>query len=186
MALNPATVDGYLTRIKEKDKAAFEDLYIYSKELLYVYALSVTGDRISAEDAVQESFVKIWQNASGYHPGRNGLAWIITITKNTAIDEREKRKRIVVSDELTKKGRQKSHENAVVNSSYVEFIMKCLKPAERQVAMLHIYGDYTIKEIASLLSIPHTTAQWRYTSALKKLKAAIVREENEHERQSGT
>jgi hypothetical protein len=32
----------------------------------------------------------------------------------------------VVSDELTKKGRQKSHENAVVNSSYVEFIMKSL------------------------------------------------------------
>lgn len=161
VALDPGVIDGYLSEVKKGNRVAFEDLYRYSRELLYVYALSVTGDRLSAEDAVQEVFIKIWLNA--------------------AVDEREKRRSLVISDEMSKKGIRKSHENSVAGNNYVEFILKSLKPSERQVAVMHIYGEYTIREIATLLSIPRTTAQWRYTSALKKLKAAIIREENPNE-----
>lgn len=140
MALDPGVIDGYLSEVKKGNRVAFEDLYRYSRELLYVYALSVTGDRLSAEDAVQEVFIKIWLNAAKYKPGRNGLAWIITITRNAAVDEREKRRSLVISDEMSKKGIRKSHENSVAGNNYVEFILKSLKPSERQVAVMHIYG----------------------------------------------
>ncbi|MDD4124223.1 MAG: RNA polymerase sigma factor [Eubacteriales bacterium] len=176
MRLDPTVIDGYLSGVKTGSKESFESVYRYSKELLYVYALSVTGDRLGAEDAVQEAYVKVWQNADKYKPGGNGLAWLITIARHAALDEKDKRRCIVVSDETAKKGLRKSHEEAVVCADYVDFIMKNLKENERQVAMLHIYGDYTIKDIAVMLNIPVTAAQWRYTSALKKLKAALVRE----------
>jgi RNA polymerase sigma-70 factor (ECF subfamily) len=176
MRLDPDILDGYLRGVKNGSREDFGMVYNYAKDLLYVYALSVVGDRVTAEDVVQDAFVKVWQNAAKYRPGKSALAWLITITRHAALDEKEKRKYMVVSDENAKAGKRKSHEEAVIYADYVEYIMKKLKKNERQVVMLRIYGDYTIKEAAEVLDMSVTAAQWHYTSAIKKLKAILIKE----------
>ncbi|WP_331716036.1 sigma-70 family RNA polymerase sigma factor [Tessaracoccus coleopterorum] len=50
-------------------------------------ALSITRDRGLAEEVAQEAFLRAWRAAAGYDPGRgSALTWLLTITRNLAID----------------------------------------------------------------------------------------------------
>jgi len=163
-------VDNYLCGAKKGNENDFNLLYSYTKDLLYAYALTIVKDRFAAEDAVQETFAKVYKNLGKYIPGTNGLAWLIHIAKNTAIDEKEKRKAVVITDIG---GFRASHENAVVSAVYLDYLLEKLTKQERQTIILRLYGECTAKETAVLLKIPVTTAEWRYKTALKKLKSSL-------------
>lgn len=55
-------------------------------------ARAVLSDRSAAEDAVQESFIKIVRNIRSYRKGSNAAAWVLTITRNAAVTELRKAK----------------------------------------------------------------------------------------------
>lgn len=173
MRVSPENVDIFLSEMKDDTDSGFVKLYEYTYELLYMYALSVVKDFALAEDVVQDTYIKIYRNISKYRPGTNGLGWVIKITKNTAINYTEKQGQVVVVEYEPK---SKSHEEKIINTDYLNFLLKKLNQKERQVVTLHLFGDYTVREAANLLGISIKTAEWRYHSALKKLRAALKKE----------
>jgi len=74
--------------LKEGDKRAITLIYEnYSNALLGVIS-KVTNNDALAEDALQESFVKIWKNAKKYDSSKAKLfTWMYRICRNTAIDK---------------------------------------------------------------------------------------------------
>ena len=85
-------VEALIARCAIGDRAAFEDLYGRTSAKLLGVSLRVLGDRAAAEDALQESFVKIWHAADRYAAnGLSPMTWLITIARNTAIDHRRAR-----------------------------------------------------------------------------------------------
>ncbi|MDD4124637.1 MAG: RNA polymerase sigma factor, partial [Eubacteriales bacterium] len=131
-----------------------------------------------AEDIVQDSYIKIFRSIGKYRPGTNGLAWIIQITKNTALNYGEKQGRVVIVDYEPK---DKGHEDKIANADYLDYVLKRLTAKERQIVTLHLYGEYTLREAADLVGITVTAAEWRYQSALKKLKATLIKDGVYHE-----
>lgn len=74
------------------DREAFADLYATTSAKLHAVCLSVLKDRPEAEETLQEVYVKIWQGAKGYASNRlSPMTWLITITRNHAIDRLRKR-----------------------------------------------------------------------------------------------
>jgi RNA polymerase sigma-70 factor (ECF subfamily) len=70
------------------DRKAFQSLYDATSAKLLGVCLRILKDRAAAEDAMQDSYIKIWKNAdrfavNGYSP----MTWLITIARNTAIDK---------------------------------------------------------------------------------------------------
>src|SRR5947199_9763151 len=54
---------------------------------VYGLALTVVGDRVLAEDVAQEALTRAWRHAEAYDPRRGSVAtWLLTITRNLAID----------------------------------------------------------------------------------------------------
>lgn len=67
------------------DLEAFNQLVLDHQDMAYHHALALIGDPASAEDAVQESFIKAFQSLSGFRGG-SFRAWLLRIVTNSVYD----------------------------------------------------------------------------------------------------
>ena len=76
-----------LARCGLGDRAAFRALYDASASKLFGVTLRILGSRAEAEEALQEAFVKIWNNAGRHQAGRgSAMGWMVSIALNQSID----------------------------------------------------------------------------------------------------
>jgi RNA polymerase sigma-70 factor (ECF subfamily) len=69
------------------DRGAFRALYEATSPKLFGVILRITRNRMVAEEILQETYVKVWQNAARFTPeAGHPLAWLATIARNRAID----------------------------------------------------------------------------------------------------
>jgi RNA polymerase sigma-70 factor (ECF subfamily) len=70
------------------DKRALDLLYENYSNSLYGVILKITINEEIAQDALQETFIKVWKNAHKYDPKKAKLfTWLFRIARNTAIDK---------------------------------------------------------------------------------------------------
>ena len=83
------SLEEHIVELLEKvDKAAINLLYENYSDSLYGVILKITRNEELAQDALQESFVKIWKNAKKYDSKKAKLfTWLYRIARNTAIDK---------------------------------------------------------------------------------------------------
>jgi RNA polymerase sigma-70 factor (ECF subfamily) len=82
-----------MTRYCRGDAAAFQRLYALLAARILAYLTGLLGDRATAEDMLQTTFLKVHEARSTYVLGANPIPWIYTIAHRTALDEIRKRKR---------------------------------------------------------------------------------------------
>ncbi len=83
------TIEQHIIQLLAKeDKKAINLLYENYSNSLYGVILKITINEEIAEDALQETFVKVWKNAKKYDPKKAKLfTWLYRIARNTAIDK---------------------------------------------------------------------------------------------------
>lgn len=82
-----------IARVALRDRAAFDLLYEATSAKLFGICLRVLSNRSAAEDAMQDTYVKVWNNADRYAAnGLSPMTWLITIARNTSIDRLRARK----------------------------------------------------------------------------------------------
>jgi RNA polymerase sigma-70 factor (ECF subfamily) len=87
MTNDTASLGDLLLATAEGDRAAFAELYDRTSAKLFGIVLRILTERSMAEDAMQDAYVKIWRNASGYDASRGSpITWLATIARNVAID----------------------------------------------------------------------------------------------------
>src|SRR3954469_24243004 len=86
--LRAETPDGELIqRVGRGDAGAFEVLYRRFARPVFGLALRRLGDRMRAEDAVQETFAAIWRSARTYRSDRGpGAPWLYAVARNAIVD----------------------------------------------------------------------------------------------------
>src|SRR2546423_3806317 len=88
-----APSDGELIqRVGSGDAGAFELLYRRYSRPVFGLALRRLGDRMRAEDAVQETFAALWRSARTYRPERGpGAPWLYAVARNAIVDRARNR-----------------------------------------------------------------------------------------------
>jgi RNA polymerase sigma-70 factor (ECF subfamily) len=82
------------------NRRAFENLYRKVSGNLFAVALRCMGRRDLAEDVLQEAFVRIWHSAAQYDGNLSApMTWMVSITRNKAIDQLRKHREEPLSDE---------------------------------------------------------------------------------------
>ncbi len=76
-----------------RDPTSFEREALPHLDTLYRVALRLGGDESRAEDLVQETMLKAFRSWAQFRPGTNARAWLITILRNTFINEYRRQKR---------------------------------------------------------------------------------------------
>jgi RNA polymerase sigma-70 factor (ECF subfamily) len=80
--------------LKQGNVKAIELLYDHYAENLYGVVFQILGNEEQAQDVLQESLVKVWQQAQSYDPSKGRLfTWVLTICKRKAIDVLRKQNR---------------------------------------------------------------------------------------------
>jgi RNA polymerase sigma-70 factor (ECF subfamily) len=170
---DPSVSDGDLIRrVARRDANAFEALYRRYARPVFGLALRRLGDRMNAEDAVQETFAAIWRSARTYKPDRGaGAPWLYAVARNAIVDRGRSRAEPpgevpeLPSDEPTPAERAE----ASYTSWRVHRALESLGEKEREVIELAYYGGLSQSEVADYLNIPLGTVKTRTRSGLGRL-----------------
>src|SRR5438477_5586264 len=170
---DPVISDGDLIRrIARRDANAFEASCRRYSRSVFGLALRRLGDRMNAEDAVQETFAAIWRSARTYKPDRGaGAPWLYAVARNAIVDRSRGRGDTpgegpeLASDEPTPAERAE----ASYTSWRVHRALESLPENEREVIELAYYGELSQSEVADFLNIPLGTVKTRTRSGLGRL-----------------
>ncbi len=135
-------------------------------------AYSVTGQRELANDAAQDTFLRVAGALPRFDHRRPLEPWLLRIAVNRAIDLLRAQRRLVSVDEL--------EEPAVFDEPFADETVResvaRLDPERRAVVALHYWFDYTTAEIAEVLGIPVGTVASRLSRALGDLRLHLEAE----------
>ncbi|HWL96560.1 MAG TPA: RNA polymerase sigma factor [Nocardioidaceae bacterium] len=145
-------------------------------------ALSVTRERTLAEDVAQEAFLRAWKAATTYDAGRASVStWLLTITRNAAIDAVRARRSTPVSPQLLEQVVQESFSASDTPDTAVHRIdsVRALKqlaelsPSQARAVALVVLGGCTAAEVGEHEDIPLGTAKTRIRLGLMRLRVAM-------------
>jgi RNA polymerase sigma-70 factor, ECF subfamily len=170
-----------LTRVGQRDQAAFELLYERYVRSVFGLALRRLGDRGDAEDAVQEAFAAVWRSASTYRPERGAAGgWLYTVARNAIVD-RLRRSRPAADAELPELvSREPGPAEQTEQSSVawrVHRALEELEPREREVIELAYWSGMSQSEVAEYLGLPLGTVKTRTRSGLARLATLLEGEQ---------
>lgn len=165
-------LDELIPRTAAGDMGAFEQLYILSKSAVYGFAMSILKSTQSAEDVMQEAYIRIHGAAGGYRPQGKPMAWILTITRNLAL--MKLRERQAERFEEWKAGPQPADfTEKSLDRMALEAAVSVLSDEERQIVILHAITGLKHRELAELLDMPLPTVLSKYRRALSKLEKSM-------------
>jgi RNA polymerase sigma-70 factor (ECF subfamily) len=166
-------------RVAQADPRAFLLLYDRFAARVYGLALRMIGNAMGAEDVAQEAFLKVWSRAGSYRAERGSLiAWILTITRRTALDRlRSEARRSSPADPLDPESILLELPDPRTNSTEARWrslhLMLTDLPAEqRQVIDLAFYSGLSHSQIADHLGLPLGTVKTRLRLGMERLRQA--------------
>jgi RNA polymerase sigma factor (sigma-70 family) len=161
------------------DISAFETLYRQYEKLVFRTAYLITGNKETAEDALQEVFVSVWRSRHTYDPSKGKLTtWLHRITVNECL--RKKSGKALTAISLEEKGvdlpdmknQSQPEEISITRMEYDRLLraMDALDTKHRSVLVLRYFNDLSYQEIAEALEVPLGTVKSRLNQSLKYLK----------------
>jgi len=169
--------DGYLIeRVADGDANAFEVLYHRYVRSVFGLALRRLGDRMRAEDAVQETFAAVWRSARTYRADRGpGAPWLYAVARNAIVDRM--RAKVEPAAEVPDLVSSEPGPADRAESSYVSWrvhrALEELPEKEREVLELAYWSEMSQSEVAEYLHIPLGTVKTRTRSALSRLAGLL-------------
>jgi len=164
--------DELLARIAGGDMRALEGLYRVMRVGVFAVALAVAGDRGTAEDVVQDTFVRVYAAAPGYRPGSRARAWVLTIARHLALDAVRRRGRETACGMAGQGAAATGGEPDGIRLDVVNALLQ-LGEVDRQIVVLHDLAGFTHAEVAAELGLPAGTVRWRYRVALGRLRPLV-------------
>jgi RNA polymerase sigma factor (sigma-70 family) len=148
-------------------------------------ARTIVADDRAAEDVAQEAFVRAWKHAASYDPRRGSVvAWLLTITRNLAIDAVRVRRPVVLEPAAIARfdrvsGERDAHDLVQLGDDTARLRAALGRLPEEQGRAIVLAGllGYTAREVSEHEGIPLGTAKTRIRNALIRLRAALVAEE---------
>ena len=134
---------------------------------LRAFATSLCGDRDRADDLVQETILKAWDNRQSFTTGTNLKAWLFTILRNTYFSERRKRKREVEDADGKIAGRVAVHAEQNGHMDFRDFRSALAQLSEDQREALILVGaeGFSYEEVAEICGCAVGTVKSRVNRA---------------------
>lgn len=160
---------------------ALKTVYDLTSAKLFGICLRVTGDRMGAEEALQDAYVKIWRKAALFDADRaSPITWMATIARNSAIDWKRARGLVTVASEDDDASNRPA---AIVDGLGLmearatrHHILDCiarLEPRQAKAVRAAFYDGLAHSELAAHLDVPLGTLKSWIRRAMIALKDCI-------------
>jgi RNA polymerase sigma-70 factor, ECF subfamily len=172
-------------------EAAISALYDRYSRTVYGVGLKILGDRSSAEELVQEVFLKVWRSSRTFDPSRGSFStWLYRVTRSCALDLYRKRasrvRPVPDGDPYIATARDSSNgPQEVVDESWLSWrvssALEVLDAAHREVIELAYFGGLSQREISERTGMPLGTVKTRTASAFKSLRRELTIQDTSRE-----
>lgn len=167
-----------MQRVRSGDQQALAALYDRYGGPVYSMALFVLRSRPQAEEVTQSVFLRVWQRAEHWDPGRGQLvSWLLTLARYTAIDvlRREQRRPALLDTPLDDMPQLAAQLNPTDDPAWhdghlLRNLLGRLPAEQAQAIHLAFFNGMTHSEIAAALGLPLGTVKTRLRLGLNKLR----------------
>ena len=158
------------------DSDAFEQIVSFYISTALTVARQFLPDDALAEDAVQESFLRVIRKRDQYIPGSPFSCWFYAIVRNVCVDILRKRAR--EKEALENVATIVEPSKPQTELSEIPKILDVLANRERDVLVLRIVHGLGFRDVAAALGISEEAAKKRAQRALKRLRAKVCGSES--------
>ena len=162
---------GLIERAAKGDDLAFELLVRRHTESAWRLARSLLRDDFAADEAVQDTFVKVHRSLDGFRGDAAVRTWMLAICHRTCIDRLRLKKAEVVSLDEVRTRRQRDDEHELRMA--IEAEVARLGDAEREAFTLVDMLGYSREEAAAVVGVPASTMRSRVARARAQLAQAL-------------
>jgi RNA polymerase sigma-70 factor (ECF subfamily) len=179
-----------MVRYQRGEVRAFEVLLSRHRKPVYNFILRFVGDKETAEDLLQEAFMRVIKGAEAYKRQAKFTTWLYTIARNLCVDQTRRRKHrkhasldapMDTSDDSgTLLDVIASHEMASDRKSVnkqlhatMQRAIEGLSEEQREVFLMREFLDMPFKQIADVVGVPENTVKSRMRYALEKLRLEL-------------
>jgi RNA polymerase sigma-70 factor (ECF subfamily) len=172
-------------RLQRRDPRAMADLYDRFGRLAYSVIFAIVRDSATAEDLVQETFLRVWNRVHAFEPGRGALGpWVLTIARNRAIDHIRSRsarmdRNVYELDVREHPSLFVDMERDLLNTDHARVIATAiakLNTNQQKVIELAYYEGLSQTEMAERMGEPLGTVKTWVRTALKPLREELGQE----------
>ncbi len=171
---------GTLRRVRERDPAALEAFFGYFFRRVHDYLSRLLRDPADADDATQETFLKLGRHLDRLDPDRDPTGWVFRIATNAVRDHWRARRRGARGQEVdfdvawntappdpaeSAHARLEREEEA----ARVQRAMEGLSPADREILLLRDYEGLDTAEIGAALELAPDAVRQRHSRAVRRL-----------------
>jgi RNA polymerase sigma-70 factor (ECF subfamily) len=173
----PPAADKLMVRFQARlDPDAFEQIVSCYMSPALAVARQILLDNALAEDAVQESFIRVIRKRNQYIAGSPFSCWFYAIVRNVCLDmlRQQNREKKAVEEIATRA------EPSILRTDLSEIpkLLDVLDRGERHVLELRIVHGLRFRDVAAALGISEETAKKRSQRALKRLRAQMCDSES--------
>lgn len=177
----PPSDTSLLARLAADDESALDALLAKYWQPLTLFIARMTGSVEAAEDAVQETFCRVWERRRAWRADGSVSGLLFRLARNIAISEHrhlqtEERVATSIADSAP-------HDCAIDElpddelRAVLEREIAALPPRRREVFLLRVVHDLSYKEIAAIMGTSPQTVANQLSAALAALRQRITRRE---------
>lgn len=168
-------------RVAKGDHQAFSQLYDQSSTILFSMALRILGNREEAGEVLQETYLDVWRKVARYDVSRGTpIAWLISLTRNRAIDRVRNRPRTrpqsTTTNDCMRVDRASEQFEAAADQELRNLVGEAfanLPHAQQQAIELAYYEGLPPMDIALRLNQPIETVTTRIRLGMSKLRESL-------------
>jgi len=168
-----------LERCGRHDVSAFEELYRTQGARMKSLAANLLGSREDAEDAVQETFLKIYRGASSFRGAAKLSTWTYRILVNTCLDLRRRRGRTpaaISREAFEDAGRALPAPEADHSLRMdLEAAVARLEETHRTVFLLFEVEGFSHREVGEILGVPEGKSRTLLFESKRELQRTLRR-----------
>ena len=163
-----------IAQCQQGDLTQFGHLYDEYVRKIYQFIWFKVHQNEVAEDLTSVVFLKALENIKSFDPKKAPFkAWLFRIARNTVIDHyRTYRESVDIEDAWEVKDKQDVARDAEMELTIeaVQKYMEKLKPDQREIILLRVWGDHSFKEIAEITGKSEAAAKMMFKRTLETLR----------------
>lgn len=168
-----------IEQCRKGNRSAQLALYKQFATRLYNVCLRIIGNPQDAEEAMQDSFLKVFTRLEQYQAGTSFEAWLQQIAVRTAIDyvRRQLPEGEDLTDDYAELADEDTPDEEELQCSVAQVKAACqqLPAGYRVVLSLYLFEGYDMEEIASILKIQPASVRSQYLRGKRKLLEQLTK-----------
>ncbi|MMZ54760.1 ECF RNA polymerase sigma factor SigW [compost metagenome] len=165
-------IESVVNRVKSGDKQAYAILIRKFEKKIYTYCYCILKSREEAEDALQEIFIKVYQDIDRYEERVTFSAWLYKIAYHHCLDQIRKQSRWQRLVSLYQEQQTPFYDNYNKQVGIEQAVHELLMPLNREeknILLLKVVEQYSFEEIGQIMDCKPATLRKKYERLRKKL-----------------